>query len=101
MGIEKNIENLNEYIRIDKENLVYDDSDFAQFCRSHCGDIQAVLDELKNSISIKKIEEEIENIRKENDKIKDNKKYDLIQKTVRIKENSFKIEVLLKLINKE
>lgn len=101
MGIEKNIENLKEYIRIDKENLVYDDSDFAQFCRSHCGDIQAVLDELKNSISIKKIEEEIENIRKENDKIKDNKKYDLIQKTVRIKENSFKIEVLLKLINKE
>lgn len=47
MGIEKNIKNLKEYIRLDRENIVYDDSDFAKFCKSHCEDIQAVLDELK------------------------------------------------------
>lgn len=47
MGIEKNIKNLEEYIRLDRENIVYDDSDFAKFCKSHCEDIQAVLDELE------------------------------------------------------
>lgn len=47
MDIEKNINNLKEYIRLDRENIVYDDSDFAKFCKSHCEDIQAVLDELE------------------------------------------------------
>ena len=45
MEIEKHIQNLKDYIRIDKDNIDYDDSDFAQ-CKSHCEDIQAVLDEL-------------------------------------------------------
>lgn len=50
MEIEKHIQNLKDYIRIDKDNINYDDSDFAQFCKSHCEDIQAVLDELNNRI---------------------------------------------------
>lgn len=47
MDIEKNIKNLKDYIRLDRENIVYDDSDFAKFCKSHCEDIQTVLDELE------------------------------------------------------
>ena len=47
MDIEKNIKNLKDYIRLDREYIVYDDSDFAKFCKSHCEDIQAVLDELE------------------------------------------------------
>lgn len=46
-NIEKHIQNLKDYIRIDKDNINYDDSDFAQFCKSHCEDIQAVLKELE------------------------------------------------------
>lgn len=57
MEIEQHIKNLKDYIRIDKENINYDDSDFAQFCKSHCEDIQAVLDELDNRISRKDIED--------------------------------------------
>lgn len=45
-NIEKHIQNLKDYIKIDKDNITYDDSDFAQFCKGHCEDIQAVLDEL-------------------------------------------------------
>lgn len=48
MDLEQHIKNLKDYIRIDKDNINYDDSDFAQFCKSHCEDIQAVLDELEN-----------------------------------------------------
>lgn len=44
MDLEQHIKNLKDYIRIDKDNINYDDSDFAQFCKSHCEDIQAVLD---------------------------------------------------------
>lgn len=44
MSLEQHIKNLKEYIRIDKDNIAYDDSDFSQFCKSHCVDIQAVLD---------------------------------------------------------
>lgn len=44
MEIEKHIQNLKDYIRIDKENIAYDDSNFSQFCKEHCEDIQAVLD---------------------------------------------------------
>lgn len=46
MEIEKHIQNLKDYIKIDKDNITYDDSDFAQFCKGHCEDIQSVLDEL-------------------------------------------------------
>lgn len=42
--LEQHIKNLKDYIRIDKDNINYDDSDFAQFCKSHCEDIQAILD---------------------------------------------------------
>lgn len=60
MEIEKHIQNLKDYIRIDKENINYDDSDFAQFCKSHCEDIQAVLDELENRIPTEAIEKKIQ-----------------------------------------
>lgn len=55
MDLEQHIKNLKDYIRIDKDNINYDDSDFAQFCKSHCEDIQAVLE------YIEKLEKEIEN----------------------------------------
>lgn len=61
MEIEKHIKNLKDYIRIDKDNINYDDSDFSQFCKSHCEDIQAVLDELNNrNKRIHKLEKNIE-----------------------------------------
>lgn len=60
MEIEKHIQNLKDYIRIDKDNINYDDSDFAQFCKSHCEDIQAVLDELENRIPTEAIEKKIQ-----------------------------------------
>lgn len=60
MEIEQHIQNLKDYIRIDKENINYDDSDFSQFCKSHCQDIQAVLDELENRIPTEAIEKKIQ-----------------------------------------
>ena len=60
MEIEKHIQNLKDYIRIDKDNIAYDDSDFAQFCKGHCEDIQAVLDELENRIPTEAIEKKIQ-----------------------------------------
>ena len=64
MEIEKHINNLKDYIRIDKENIVYDDSDFSEFCRSHCKDIQAVLDELDRRIKPETIEENLNDLMK-------------------------------------
>lgn len=55
--LEQHIKNLKDYIRIDKENIAYDDSDFAQFCKGHCEDIQVVLD------YIEKLEKELEDRR--------------------------------------
>ena len=60
MEIEQHIKNLKDYIRIDKDNIAYDDSDFAQFCKSHCEDIQAVLKELDNRIPREKVNEIID-----------------------------------------
>ena len=60
MDLEQHIKNLKDYIRIDKENINYDDSDFAQFCKSHCEDIQAVLKELDNRIPREKVNEIID-----------------------------------------
>lgn len=60
MEIEQHIQNLKDYIRIDKDNINYDDSDFAQFCKSHCEDIQAILDELENRIPTEAIEKKIQ-----------------------------------------
>lgn len=60
MNLEQHIKNLKDYIRIDKENINYDDSDFAQFCKGHCEDIQAVLDELENRIPSEAIEKKIQ-----------------------------------------
>lgn len=60
MDLEQHIKNLKDYIRIDKDNITYDDSDFAQFCKEHCEDIQAVLDELENRIPTEAIEKKIQ-----------------------------------------
>ena len=54
--IEKHIKNLKQYIKED-EIIENDNSDFAQFYKSHCEDIQAVLDELDNRIPRKDIED--------------------------------------------
>lgn len=62
MDLEQHIKNLKDYIRIDKENINYDDSDFAQFCKEHCEDIQAVLNELENRIPRKDIEKELQEL---------------------------------------
>lgn len=62
MSVEKNIENLKKYIRIDRENIIYDDSDFGQFCKSHCEDIEAVLNELEKYINRDKIKEILDDI---------------------------------------
>lgn len=43
MNIEEHIKNLKQYIKED-EIIENDNSDFAQFCKSHCEDIQAILD---------------------------------------------------------
>lgn len=56
ISLEKHIENLKKYI---KEDVVIekDDSDFAQYCKGHCEDIQAVLEELEILQEYKKIAE--------------------------------------------
>ena len=54
--IEKHIKNLKQYIKED-EIIENDNSDFAQFCKGHIEDIQAVLDELDNRIPRKDIED--------------------------------------------
>lgn len=58
ISLEKHIENLKKYI---KEDVVIekDNSDFAQYCKGHCEDIQAVLDELDRRIKPEVIEEKI------------------------------------------
>ena len=43
MNIEEHIKNLKKYIKED-EIIENDNSDFAQFCKGHIEDIQAVLD---------------------------------------------------------
>lgn len=57
--IEKHIKNLKQYIKED-EIIENDNSDFAQFCKSHCEDIQAILDELENRIPTEAIEKKIQ-----------------------------------------
>lgn len=59
MDLEQHIKNLKDYIRIDK----YDDSDFAQFYKEHCEDIQAILDELENRIPKEEVEKYFKNTR--------------------------------------
>lgn len=61
MNIEKHIENLKRYI---KEDVIIeqDGSDFAEFCKGHCDDIQAVLEELDNRIPRKDIEKELQEL---------------------------------------
>ena len=44
MDISKHIENLKEYIRIDKQNIEYT-GDFGEFCKKHIEDIEAILKE--------------------------------------------------------
>lgn len=44
MDILKHIENLKEYIRIDKQNIEYT-GDFGKFCKEHIEDIEAILKE--------------------------------------------------------
>lgn len=61
--LEQHIKNLKDYIRIDKDNIAYDDSNFSQFCKSHCEDIQAVLDELENRIPKEEVEKYFKNTR--------------------------------------
>lgn len=46
MDIEKHISNLKQYIK-DDEIIEKDGSDFANFCKGHIDDIQAVLNELE------------------------------------------------------
>ena len=46
MYIEKHISNLKQYIK-DDEIIEKDGSDFANFCKGHIDDIQAVLNELE------------------------------------------------------
>lgn len=46
MNIERHISNLKQYIK-DDEIIEKDGSDFANFCKGHIDDIQAVLNELE------------------------------------------------------
>lgn len=46
MNIERHISNLKQYIK-DDEMIEKDGSDFANFCKGHIDDIQAVLNELE------------------------------------------------------
>ena len=59
MNIERHISNLKQYIK-DDEIIEKDGSDFANFCKGHIDDIQAVLNELE------KKEAEIDKLRKSN-----------------------------------
>ena len=59
MDIETHISNLKQYIK-DDEIIEKDGSDFANFCKGHIDDIQAVLNELE------KKEAEIDKLRKSN-----------------------------------
>ena len=59
MYIEKHISNLKQYIK-DDEIIEKDGSDFANFCKGHIDDIQAVLNELE------KKEAEIDKLRNTN-----------------------------------
>ena len=59
MDIEKHITNLKQYIK-DDEIIEKDGSDFANFCKGHIDDIQAVLNELE------KKEAEIDKLRNTN-----------------------------------
>ena len=49
MSLEQHIKNLKDYIKYDVI-IEKDNSDFAQFCKNHCEDIQTVLNELDNRI---------------------------------------------------
>lgn len=51
MDIEKHISNLKQYIK-DDEIIEKDGSDFANFCKGHIDDIQAVLNELEKKDKI-------------------------------------------------
>ncbi len=44
--LSKHIENLKEYIRIDKQNIEYT-GDFGEFCKGHIEDVEAILKENK------------------------------------------------------
>lgn len=59
MDIEEHISNLKQYIK-DDEIIEKDESDFANFCKGHIDDIQAVLNELE------KKEAEIDKLRNTN-----------------------------------
>ena len=62
MNIEKHISNLKQYIK-DDEIIEKDGSDFANFCKRHIDDIQAVLNELeKKDKVIDEMAEYIDNI---------------------------------------
>lgn len=45
-NLSKHIENLKEYIRIDKQNIEYT-GDFGEFCKAHVEDIEAVLERIE------------------------------------------------------
>lgn len=60
--IEKHIKNLKQYIKED-EIIENDNSDFAQFCKGHIEDIQAVLNELDNRIPKEEVEKYFKNTR--------------------------------------
>lgn len=60
--IEKHIKNLEQYIKED-EIIENDNSDFAQFCKGHIEDIQAVLNELDNRIPKEEVEKYFKNTR--------------------------------------
>ena len=65
MDIEKHISNLKQYIK-DDEIIEKDGSDFANFCKGHIDDIQAVLNELeKKDNKIKELEGRCRNLDKE------------------------------------
>lgn len=65
MDIEKHITNLKQYIK-DDEIIEKDGSDFANFCKGHIDDIQAVLNELeKKDNKIKELEGRCRNLDKE------------------------------------
>ena len=46
MDISKHIENLKEYIKIDKQNIEYT-GDFGEFCKNHIEDIEVILERIE------------------------------------------------------
>ena len=94
--IEKHIKNLKQYIKED-EIIENDNSDFAQFCKGHIEDIQAVLNELNNSIS----KDELQKIVNECIPKKENIITGELEYSTNANANSFLAQEILNLLNKE